>query len=72
MVYLESMEEDPSLALFMLHHLDFLDEEDRVLEDLFANTTGSNEAIQYVTSCHQRRLVILFLKWLNFQSLWDV
>ncbi|KMT11602.1 hypothetical protein BVRB_5g109160 [Beta vulgaris subsp. vulgaris] len=48
MVHLDSMEEDSSIALFMLHHLDFLDDEDRVLEDLFANTTGPNEAIQYV------------------------
>ncbi|XP_048501646.1 uncharacterized protein LOC104899109 [Beta vulgaris subsp. vulgaris] len=48
MVHLDSIKEDASLALFMLHHLDFLEDGDRVLEDLFANTTGPNEAIQYV------------------------
>ncbi|KMT03291.1 hypothetical protein BVRB_8g198320 [Beta vulgaris subsp. vulgaris] len=45
------MEEDPSLGLFLLHHLDFLDEkEDYVIEELFEKTCGPNEAIQYVTS----------------------
>ncbi|KMT14268.1 hypothetical protein BVRB_4g076240 [Beta vulgaris subsp. vulgaris] len=45
------MEEAPSLGLFLLHHLDSLDEEeDDVIEELFEKTCGPHEAIQYVTS----------------------
>lgn len=42
MVPLE-IEEDPSSALILLHHLNFDDEDDRFIEEMFDKTVGPNE-----------------------------